>query len=270
MQMTFKYAELRDSIVKAVKQASEHKDVGIAFSGGLDSGLIAALAKDYANSVTLYTCGTDTSYDTVKAEELAEELGLPWVHARISESNVESIIREMIELFEIPDPFTITYELQLYSVCKAAEEDIILSGQGCDEFFIGCAKYVDCPDPDYDILVRAGVERLLNVSVPCEKEIASHFGQDIVYPYLDTGVLAKLNDINPSELRPADMDSRKTVLKEIAKDLGYDLIAERKKKSSQYGSGTTDIIRSLAKSNNMYFNEYMMALYDEIMSNKNS
>jgi len=266
--MTFRYGKLRDSIIKAVKDGCEGKDVGVAFSGGLDSGLVSALAGDYADSVTLYTCGTDTSYDTLMAEELAEELGLPWIHVKISEDNVESLIREMIEHFEISDPFTITYELQLYSVCRTAKEKTILSGQGCDEFFIGCAKYVDCPDPEYSLLVRDGVDRLLNVSVPCEKKIVSHFGQEIVYPYLNTGVLAELNQIDPSELRPKDMDSRKTVLKEIAADLGFDTIAGRKKKSSQYGSGTTDIIRALAKAENMYFNQYVMSLYDDVMNDK--
>lgn len=268
--MSYRYEGLRDSIVKAVKDDCEGKDVGVAFSGGLDSGLVAAIAKDYADSVTLYTCGTDTSHDTIMAEELSKELDLPWVHVKISEDNVESLIREMIYFFKIPDPFTISYELQLYSVCKQSEEKTILSGQGCDEFFMGCAKYVDCPDPDYDILVRAGVERLYNVSVPCEKAIVSHFGQEICYPYLNTGVLAELNEIDPAELRPADMDSRKAVLRDIASDLGYGMISERKKKSSQYGSGTTDIIRSLAKANGMYFNQYVLSIYDEIMNGKKS
>ena len=47
----------------------------MAFSGGIDPGLIAALAKKYARSVTCYTCGTDDSFDFAARKELAEKLG---------------------------------------------------------------------------------------------------------------------------------------------------------------------------------------------------
>ncbi len=53
--------------------------------------------------------------------------------------------------------------------------------------------------------------------------------------------------MGPAELRPKDMDSRTAVPREVAIDFGHPVIAEIKKKSSQYGSGTTDIVRALAK-----------------------
>ena len=264
--MSFEYADLRDSIVAAVRKGSEGKDVGVAFSGGLDSGLGSAIAKEYADSVTLYTCGTDTSHDTIMAKELSERLGLPWVHARISKDNVESILKEMIVATGESDPFTLSYELQLYCVCKASDEKTILTGQGCDEYFMGCAKFVDCPDPDYGILVKAAVDRLRDVSMPCESAIARHFGQELVYPYLDEAVIAEVDMIDPAILRPKDMDSRKSVLRDVAIDLGYPVISKRKKKSSQYGSGTTDIVRALGKKKGMFYNQYVKSLYDEVMN----
>ncbi|HKM09974.1 MAG TPA: asparagine synthase-related protein [Candidatus Methanomethylophilaceae archaeon] len=263
--MSFEYADLRDTIVASVRKGSEGKDVGVAFSGGLDSGLVSAIAKEYANSVTLYTCGTDTSFDTIMARELSEKLELPWVHAKISKDNVESIIKEMIASTGESDSFTLSYEMQLYCVCKASDEKIILTGQGCDEYFMGCAKFVDCPDPDYEILVKECVDRLWDVSMPCESAIADHFGQELVYPYLDETVIAEINKIDPAVLRPKDMDSRKSVLRDVAMDLGYPIISKRKKKSSQYGSGTTDIIRALSKEKGMFYNQYVKSLYDEVM-----
>lgn len=263
--MSFRYSRLEDSIVDAIKKGVEGRDVGVAFSGGLDSGLASAIAKEYADSVTLYTCGTDSSYDVTMARALSERIGLPWVHVPISKENLEGRIRDMISATETSDPFTISYELQLFCVCMESKEDRILTGQGADEFFMGCAKFVGQSDDDYEVLKNAGVDRLLNVSVPCEKRIAGHFGKELVYPYLDPEVTSEIGRIDPMELRPKDMDSRKSVLKEIATDLGYPFIAEMKKKSSQYGSGTTDLIRALAKENGKMYNEYIASVYDEAL-----
>lgn len=245
--MSFRYDKLENSIVTVIKDNVKGKDIGVAFSGGLDSGLVSAIAKEYANSVTLYTCGSENAYDVIMAKDLSEKLGLPWVHVQISKENIEDLIKEMISATGTTDPFTISYELQLFCVCKASKEDCILTGQGADEYFMGCAKFIDQPDDDYEILKNAAVERLLDVSVPCEKKIASHFNKDLVYVYINELVVSEIWNIDPDELKPKDMDSRKSVLKEIAIDLGYPVLAERKKKSSQYGSGTTDLIRGLAR-----------------------
>ena len=68
------HTELRDSIVEAVKTNVEGKDVAVACSGGLDSGLVSALAKRYARSVTLYTCGTSNAFDVAMAKDLSEKI----------------------------------------------------------------------------------------------------------------------------------------------------------------------------------------------------
>ena len=242
--MPFRYAELEDAIVDGVRRAVEGRRVAVAFSGGLDSGLAACLSDRYAESVTLYTCGSDGSFDVLAAEELSETIGLPWVHVRISEDDVEDTIRRLISATGTDDPFTISYELQLFTVCERAPEPVVVSGQGADEYFMGCAKYVGCTDGDYDAYVKDGVRRLMDVS--------------------DDDVVGCVRRIDPAELRPADMDSRKKVLKEVATDLGYPFLAHRTKKSSQYGSGTTDIVRALAKRRGLMYNRYIQSLYEEV------
>lgn len=262
--MTFKYAELEQAILDAVRNSAEGKDVAVAFSGGLDSGLISAVAKKYARSVHLYTCGTEKAHDVVMARDLSEKLELPWTHVPISKRNMEPLIKEMISDTGITDPFTISYELQLFCVCRKAKEDIILTGQGADEFFMGCAKFVDQSDEDYEMQKNDAVERLVKVSVPCEKTIADHFGKKIFYPYMSENVISEIKKLDRDELKPKDMDSRKSVLRDIAMNLGEPDIAERKKKSSQYGSGTTDIIRAISREKGMFYNEYIASLYDEM------
>ena len=129
---------------------------------------------------------------------------------------------------------------------------------------MGCAKYVECADCDYEAYVRDGVRRLQEVSVPCELSIARHFGKDLRYPYMDPEVLEVVAGIDVWDMRPATMDSRKSVLKEAAAELGFPGLARRTKKSSQYGSGTTDIIRSLARSRGLMYNRYIAELYREV------
>ena len=134
-----RYEALGKALEESVRKVSEGKRVGIAFSGGMDSGLLAALASKYAKSVTCYTCGTNDSFDVATGKELAEKLDLPWAHCRISEENIEDTIRELILATGVSDPFTISYELQLFCVCREADERMILSGQGSDEYFGGNA-----------------------------------------------------------------------------------------------------------------------------------
>ena len=264
----FEYQELEDALISFIKEKVEGKDVGVACSGGLDSGLVSAIAKEFANSVTLYSCGTKNAHDVMMTKDLSERLEIPMVHAKITKGDMHGLIREMIEIASQPDPFTISYEMPLLCVCKDAKEDIILTGQGADEYFMGCAKFVGASAEDYEVLKTASVERLLNVSVPCELKIAEHFNKTLYYPYLDISMTSLVEKIDPEVLRPKDMDSRKEVLRKIAIHLGYDFIAKRPKKSSQYGSGTTDLIRGIAKENNMMYAEYIASIRDEVTYGK--
>ena len=240
------------------------KEVAVAFSGGMDSGLVAALAKKYARSVTCYTCGTDDSFDVQAGRELAEKLELPWVHCRIGEDTIEGDIRELIQATKVSDPFTISYELQLFTVCRAAHEPVILTGQGSDEYFGGCAKSVEDDDDEYEAVTEWGVERLMKVSVPCEMSIASHFKKRLAYPYLDEEVVRQIGLLDPDELRPKNLDDRKAVLKTVVSDLGFPVLAHRTKKASQYGSNTTELIRSMARRSGVRYNRYISRIYESM------
>ena len=258
------YEQLSRSIEESVRSLCEGKRVGIAFSGGMDSGLVAALAKRYARSVTCYTCGTDDSFDVAAGKELAEKLDLPWVHCRISEESIEDDIREFILSTKVSDPFTISYELQLFTVCRAAGERVILSGQGSDEYFGGCASSVNPDDAEYESVRNWGIERMMKVSMPCELSIASHFKKRLCYPYLDDEVIRRVGEIDPAELRPPSLENRKSVLKTVCEELGFPMLAHRTKKASQYGSNTTETIREAARKKGVRYNRYIAGIYESL------
>lgn len=230
----------------------------------MDSGLLAAVASKYAKSVTCYTCGTDDSFDVAAGRELAGILGLPWVQCRISEDNIEDTLREFILATKVSDPFTISYDLQLFTVCREADERVIISGQGSDEYFGGCAKSVEDDDDEYEAVTEWGVERLMKVSVPCEMSIASHFKKRLAYPYLYEEVIRQIGLLDPDELRPKNLDDRKAVLKTVVSDLGFPVLAHRTKKASQYGSNTTELIRSMARRSGVRYNRYISRIYESL------
>ena len=226
--------------------------------------MLAAVASKYAKSVTCYTCGTDDSFDVAAGRELAGILGLPWVQCRISEDNIEDTLREFILATKVSDPFTISYDLQLFTVCREADERVIISGQGSDEYFGGCAKSVEDDDDEYEAVTEWGVERLMKVSVPCEMSIASHFKKRLAYPYLDEEVVRQIGLLDPDELRPKNLDDRKAVLKTVVSDLGFPVLAHRTKKASQYGSNTTELIRSMARRSGVRYNRYISRIYESL------
>jgi len=259
-----RYEGLGMAIEESVRRSCEGKRVGIAFSGGMDSGLLAALAKRYAKSVTCYTCGTDDSFDVAAGRELAAKLDIPWIQCRISEENIEDTIREFILATKVSDPFTISYDLQLFTVCRDASERIIISGQGSDEYFGGCASSVNDDDEEYEAVRAWGIERMMKVSMPCELSIASHFKKRLCYPYLDKEVVRRVGEVDPGELRPSSLEDRKSVLKTIASELGFPMLAHRTKKASQYGSNTTELIRGQARKKGVRYNRYIADIYESL------
>ncbi len=259
-----RYEELGRAIEESVRRSCEGKRVGIAFSGGMDSGLLAALAKRYAKSVTCYTCGSDDSFDVAAGRELAAKLDIPWIQCRISEENIEDTVRDFILATKVSDPFTISYDLQLFTVCRDAGERVIISGQGSDEYFGGCASSVSDDDAEYEAIRAWGIERMMKVSMPCELSIASHFKKRLCYPYLDEEVVRRVGEVDPAELRPTSLENRKAVLKTIAVDLGFPMLAHRIKKASQYGSNTTELIRGQARKNGVRYNRYIANIYESL------
>ncbi|MCQ2085650.1 MAG: asparagine synthase-related protein [archaeon] len=255
------YEAVGGALEEAVRRACEGKRCGVAFSGGMDSGLIAALAGKYARSVTCYTCGSDDAFDVAAGRELADKLGLPWHHCRISQENITDTVRQMITASGCSDPFTISYDLQLFTVLRDAKEEIIFSGQGSDEYFNGCANAVNDSDEEYERVRQWGIDRMNKVSNPCERRMAAYFGKVLEYPYQDSTVVSEVEKLNPALLRPKELENRKKVLKDICVELGFPILAHRVKKASQYGSKTTDLIRKAAKAEGLPYNKFIAVQY---------
>ena len=116
--------------------------VGVALSGGLDSGVMAALAaKAYPGQLTAFTVGYEgrPRYDERReARAMADHLSIPLQEVEIRTADMVQAFPDLV--FQADDPIADIASYGYYAVMKAARErgvPVMLMGQGGDELFWG-------------------------------------------------------------------------------------------------------------------------------------
>ena len=251
-------AELTGILRAVIREMVEGKDIAVAFSGGLDSGIVAAIAKEYAASAKLYTAGVADAYDVLESKSLAETLGMEWEHILITEDDLEDNIKEMIGVTGTVNPITLSFEIPLFYVSRSVKEKYIIGGQGADELFAGYSKYVGLPEDEFKDLREADMARLFNDTLAHERMVSDHFGKTILYPYLDKRVMDAVGKIDMKDLIPGEV--RKENLRKVAESIGQPEVAAKKKKAAQYGSGAMNLFRKIAKKKGMTVNEMVTGM----------
>jgi len=119
--------------------------LAISFSGGVDSGTLAALCASRLNvRPHCYTIDYDTEDDpsdeTQTARHVAERLGLPWTHIQFDyHSDLLSDLDGAYRHFDQPcTQIALVYSQRLYATIKPYAT-VVLSGNGADELFTGYA-----------------------------------------------------------------------------------------------------------------------------------
>lgn len=239
-------SDLTGILREVMRDMTGGRAVAVAFSGGLDSGIVAAMAREAAGSATLYTAGLDGAYDVNESEEVAGILGMEWRHIRVSEEDIEDSVRHMIRITGTLNPITLSFEIPFYYVAKHSSEPYVIGGQGADELFAGYSKYLGLSDDELREMMDADMYRLLNETLSHEREVARAFGKEVLYPFLDPRVVEAVGRIDIRDLAPGEV--RKTSLRRVAEDIGQPEVAAKKKKAAQYGSGSMNLLRRIAKS----------------------
>ena len=131
---------------KAVKrQLLSDVEVGILLSGGIDSAIIAFLAKKhYKGTLKAFTIGFEGDFDEDEindAAETAKFLGIEHHVKKISFSDFLGLIKECSRIVE--EPLATTSMIPMYYLSKLAAEKVkvVLTGQGADEPLGGYTRY---------------------------------------------------------------------------------------------------------------------------------
>lgn len=257
-------SNLFDAIERSVRVSVEGRDVAVAFSGGLDSAVVAAFAKTHADGATLYTVGAHDSYDVKASRELSAILDMDWIHIPMDETTLEKGLRDMISVTGTVDPVTLSFEVPLMCILPFCREEAVIGGQGADEVFWGYSKYVGLDESALREQVSRDFITLNEVTLVHERRMAEHHGKTILYPYLDEAVIEASSHLPFDDMVPIG-DDRKRPLREVAMALGHPEIASKPKKAAQYGTGSMNMIRRLARRNGLHVSDYVLSLKEGVL-----
>ena len=245
--------ELERALSLAVKRCLQRYDkCAVAFSGGLDSSVIAKLLKDLSVDFTAYVVGLNGSEDIAVAKRIADEMGIKLKVAIIKPEEIESLVRAVIWITKNNDPVTVGVAMVLYAAAREAAKDgykIIFSGSGSDEIFAGYDSHAKALLQGWFEVHKECIQRVhngINKDIARDVSICRNFNIDPVMPFLDIDVVRLAMIIHP-RLKIAP-DQKKLVLRKVAKQLNLPQeVCERKKRAAQYGSGVDKALRKMAK-----------------------
>ncbi len=138
-------------IHSAVKRRVESSDleVGSFLSGGIDSGIVSAIARTYNDTLKTFTVSFEGEYDEAPlAKQVAKRYETDHYEIRISYSHLRDDVEKILANYG--EPFMDSSAIPSYYVSREAKKHltVILNGDGGDELFGGYRRYV--PFAKYD------------------------------------------------------------------------------------------------------------------------
>ena len=244
---------LLETLAGAVAEAiADRPKVAVAYSGGLDSTVVALLARRYAR-VTCYTACTRDSHDFRNACLHGSMDGLEVAIIELENVDIERLAGRVSDRLDTTDPVRVGYTIPIIAVLERASENAVLVGNCADEIFAGYAKYESSDVADHMMkldLEKAvhELEQLQNLAKSERKLLSAPFASDEVIEAAATFHLSQ--KIGPH--------GRKLILRRIAADLGA-RDGDRPKKAAQYSSGVAKAMSKLAKDRGLTQNAWIAA-----------
>jgi asparagine synthase (glutamine-hydrolysing) len=263
---------LQTLLVESVRRRVEDlKEVAVAFSGGLDSSVIAYLAAKQGKPVSLLHVSLENQPETEEAIKASEALDLPLQMYLFKDSDVEAVLPSVVELIEEPDPIKAAIGVSFYWVAEQAMQakfQAVLSGQGADELFGGYQRYVNqaCKDSK-ESTRRAMYQDVITMhqnNLERDLKIMGFYDVELRCPFVSYAIAEFALEL-PLEckIEPKADTLRKLVLRRAAQSLGVPtVIADKPKKAVQYSTGINDAVKRIAKKSDKAVGEYIKELFE--------
>ncbi len=247
---------LRRALEDAVhRQLMSDVPYGVLLSGGLDSSIIAAIAKKYSQrrieandmkeawwpQLHSFAIGLKESPDLAAAREVAEFIGS--VHHEFHFTLQEGLdaLRDVIHHIETFDVTTIRASTPMYLIARRIKSmgvKMVLSGEGADEIFGGYLYFHKAPNAK--ALHEETVRKLQQLHkfdcLRANKSMAS-WGVEARVPFLDREFLDVAMTMNPQDKLARNGRMEKQILRDVFGDYLPDSVAKRQKEQFSDGVG---------------------------------
>jgi asparagine synthase (glutamine-hydrolysing) len=245
-----------NALINSMKKRTQDLDrIGVIFSGGIDSVIIAKLASEMVDDVRCYCAGLIGSNDIDYSRKVAKALGLRLEVNELTKEDIEELLPDIIETIEETNVGQVEVAIPVYAAIQLASNNglrVVLSGQGADELFGGYPWYSKIVESkgyeQFHEYLKNDLLLLYKETLEREDKIAMAHSVEMRVPYLDLEVVSVAMSIDPRLKVSKDDRYGKRVHRELAKRLGIpDNIAYRNKEAAQHGSGIHDVIKEIAR-----------------------
>lgn len=260
----FLKSQLKNDLICSVeKRVMGLERVGIVFSGGVDSTILAQICLKLGVEPELYTVGKKGSPDTEFSRKAADIMGLALHTHQVTESEVRRCTPLVLEAIEEWNIMKLGVGMTVYMAAEQAAKTglrVLLSGQGADELFGGYHRYLQIYGEGGAALQNElwnDILQIYEVNLERDDAVTMAHSVELRVPYLDLQVINRAMDIPIHyKIRDHTDQLRKCILREVAAELNVpQFIVKRPKKAAQYGSGIHQLLVKRVLKDQSYVDE---------------
>ena len=278
--------KIKEKFLKAVeKRVPEDSDIGLLFSGGVDSTLIASALQELDVDFTAYTSGiqhgnVNAPRDMDWANEVAEDMGIELEAYKAELEKVEEDLPRIVDWISstsvvkngvtLPFHYALMRKTEAFSSSRNSKrvssrgnpddrEKVVFSGLGSEQLYAGYHRQQGYLNKE----CLSGLRGMFEQDLYRDNVISFRHGYELRVPFLDHELIEHALTI-PEEYKVKE-DYRKYVLRLAAEKIGVpEKVAWRGKTAAQYGSNFDKAIDRLAKNRGFdHKQEYLNSLRSE-------
>ncbi len=233
--------------IRAVLRSAVHKrlladvPVGVSLSGGLDSSIIALLARSELDHVETFAVGMEGSEDLEAARQMARFLGTRHHEYIYTPEEMEAVLPDVIYYLESADPALVRSAVPNYFLARLASErvKVILTGEGADELYAGYdyMRVIASPE-DLHRELEISIRDLHRTNLQRADRMFMAFGVEGRVPFLDVESIALALSLPPEWKQAASGEPTKMLLRQAFAGELPDSIIQRPKQKFSAGAGS--------------------------------